>query len=131
MTSSNARPKWWQLYLSLPLIVVLFVLDHQLNISTHAHQALQIGILVVVYGLIYRWLKANSMALSRMDQEQYYGRVTFVQIQPPLLHEDQAERHPMLQLPNSEVKGILGNTLEMGTSDAFPINQGPQKVNKE
>ena len=32
------------------------------------HQAVQIGIILLVYGLIHLWLKANAAALSNMDQ---------------------------------------------------------------
>ncbi len=122
MNSSNARPKWWQLYLTFPLLIALFVFEHRLNITTHEHEAIQIGIILLVYGLIYWWIKANSRAISRMDQG-YYGRIRIVQIPPLQIYEPNDEKYPMLELPNSEVRGML--------SDTFEIDQVSQEVNKE
>ncbi len=122
MRSQNSHPKWWLLYLTFPLLIVLFVLEHQLKISTSEHGAIQIGIIVLVYGLIYWWLKANSRAISRMDQ-QSYGKPRVIQIALSQFVDVNNERHPMLQLPNSEVPGMLSDTIEM--------DQVSQEVNKE
>lgn len=131
MTTSTARPKWWQLYLMFPLLIVLFILDPQLKVSTRGHQVFQIGIILVVYGLIYWWIKANSVALSRMDQEQYCPRVLILQVPPPLLPEDKIEKRPMFQLPSLEVKGILDNTMEAKTFDAVSVDEVLQEMKKE
>src|SRR5689334_15265368 len=120
----HPRPKWWQMYLTLPLLVALFSMDHRLKISTREHEAVQIGIILLVYGLIYWWIKANSRAIAQMDQ-QYYGRIRVVQIPPYQLSKANDERHPLFQLPNSEVKGMLSNTFEMNTIDAefLPVDE--------
>src|SRR5512147_911761 len=131
MTRSTARPKWWQLYLIFPLLLVLFILEHQLKVSTRGHQVFQIGIILGVYGLIYWWIKANSVALSRMDREQYCPRVLILQVPPPLLPEDKIEKRPMFQLPGSEVKGILDNTMEAKIFDAVSVDEVSQEIEKE
>ena len=134
MSSFNSRPKWWQLYLTFPLLIALFVMDHRLKISTGGHEAVQIGIILLVYGLIYGWLKANSVALSRMDRRQYYGKVMVVQIPSYEMPDANHSHRPMLQLPNSEIKGMLSDTFEMdNTIDAklLPIDSMSQEVNKE
>ena len=127
MTSTNSHPKWWQLYLLFPIIIVLFVLEHRLNISTRGHEVAQIGILVLVYGLIYWWLKANSGALSREDQ-QVYGRVMVLQV------PEEEDRNPALfQFPDSEIKGVLSDTFGMNTSAAkfLPIENISEEFKKE
>lgn len=118
MNSSNARPKWWKLYLTFPLLITLFILDHRLTISTRAHQVIQIGILLLVYGLVYGWLNANSVSLSKMDRQKYYGRVMVIQMPPFQEPQEKNERYPILQSPVSEVKGLLSNTFEMNYIDA-------------
>ena len=118
MTSSDARPKWWQLYLTFPLLIALFVLDSRLKISTRGHQVVQIGILVIVYGLIHLWLKANSSALSRTDQRQYHGTVTVMRIPPRQLRHNGEGDNRVFRLPDSEIKGVLSNTFEMDYIDA-------------
>jgi hypothetical protein len=134
MFSSNARPKWWQLYLTFPLLVVLFMLDNRIKLSQRGHIVVQIGILLLVYGLVHLWLKANTTALSKMDQQQYHGRITMMQIPPVQLPVTSKDEGPMLQLPNSEIKGILGNTFEMDYIDAeiiFPADGVAQELKKE
>ena len=126
MSSQNARPKWWQIYLTLPLLVVLFLADSRLKTSTRGHQAVQIGIILLVYGLIHWWLGSNARALSKMDRRQDHGTFTVIQIPAP-------EKHPSLHLSDSELKGLLSDTFEMGTIDAeaLPVNEVPQELDKE
>ncbi len=132
MTSSNSRPKWWLLYLTFPLLIALFALDHRLKTSTSEHEAIQIGIIVLVYGLIYWWLKANSRAISRMDQQKQY-RVRVIQIPPLQLSEDDNARRSNFQVPHSEVKGLLSDTFEMDSlnSNALSIDDISQEADKE
>ena len=134
MRSQGAHPRWWQLYLTFPLLIALFALDHRLQISTRGHEVVQIGIILLVYSLIYWWLKANSVAVSRMDQKQYYGRIMVVQIPHDEMFDTDHGNRSMLQLPNSEVKGMLSDTFEMDhTIDAklLPIDDISQETNKE
>jgi hypothetical protein len=133
MSSQDVRPKWWQVYLTLPLLLALFALDSRLKLSVRGHQAVQIGIILLVYGLVHLWLKANSTALSKMNREQYYGRVTVIRIPPSQLPDADRDKHPILQLPDSEIKGVLSDTFEMDYIDAesFPVEEVPQELNKE
>jgi len=76
MPSRDRHPKWWQLYaLFLPLVLLL-VLEHLLPFSAGEHQAVQIGIILLAYGLIHLWLHANTVALAETDKEQTQPRVT-------------------------------------------------------
>jgi hypothetical protein len=133
MFSSTSRPKWWQLYLTFPLLMALFAVDSRLRISTRGHQAVQIGILLLVYGLVHLWMKANGSALSKLDRRQGYGRVNVIRIPPHRLPGSDRDTHSMLQLPDSEIKGVLSNTIEMDYIDAesFPIDEVRQEMNKE
>ena len=123
MSTNYIRPKWWQLYLTFPLLIALFMLDHRLELSQRGHIVVQIGILLLVYGLVHLWMNANSKALSGMDRRQYYGSVTVTRISPYQLTD--TNKRPMFQLPNSEVKGILSDTFEMDYIDAefVPVDE--------
>jgi len=129
MSSSNTRPKWWQLYLSFPLLIMLFVVENRLKISTREHQVVQFGIILFVYGLILLWLKANSAALSNMDRRQYHRMITV--ILPPSFELIDADT--MFELPASEIKGVLSDTFEMDYIDAesFPVDEVAQDLKKE
>ena len=134
MSSNYARPKWWQLYLTFPLLIALFAADNRFKLSVRGHQAVQIGIVLIVYGLIHLWQKANATALSEMDRRQYRGTVTVIRIPPYPLPDTNNDRRPMLQLPDSEIKGTLSDTFEMDYIDAefiSPIDKVPQGSKKE
>jgi hypothetical protein len=118
VSTRYALPKWWQLYFTFPLLIALFMFDHRLIISQRGHQAMQIGILLLVYGLVHLWLKANSKALSEMDRRQYYGTVTVIRVPPYQPPDTNSDKRPMFQLPNSEIKGTLSDTFEMDYIDA-------------
>ena len=120
MSSNYARPKWWQVYLTFPLLIALFAVDSRLKLSVRGHQVVQIGIVLLVYGLIRLWLKANARALSEMDQVQYGSSIRVIKIQPYQLvdMEDTYKSPSMLQLPGSEIKGTLSDTFEMDIIDA-------------
>ena len=133
MSFSNHRPKWWQVYLTLPLLIVLFMLDSRLKLSERGHQAVQIGIILLVYGLVHLWLKANARALSNMDQRQYHGTVTVTRIPSYQLPESNKDKRPIFQLTNLEIKGALSDTYEMDYIDAefFSVDEASQELNKE
>lgn len=130
---SNIRPKWWQLYLTFPLLIALFVLDHLLKISARGHQAVQIGILLFFYGLIHLWLKANASALSKMDRMQDHGTFTVIQIAPYQTSDMDKDIRPMFDVPDSEIKGLLNNTFEMDIIDleSYPIEDVSQELKKD
>jgi len=133
MSSSNKNPKWWQLYLIFPLLIAMFALDGRLKISTRGHQAVQIGIILFVYELIHLWLKANTRALSQMDQMQPHGTIRVMRVPSYQLTELDQDNHPLFQLPATEIKGMLSNTFEIDYIDAesFLVNEVPQELNKE
>jgi hypothetical protein len=56
-----------------------------------------------------------------------------VQIHPYELSDANHSHRPMLQLPNSEIKGMLSDTFEMDTIDAklLPIDTVSEELNKE
>ena len=131
MSPVSVRPKWWQLYLTFPLLVVLFILERRLNLSTGGHQVVQIGILLLVYGLVHLWLKANSRALSNMEQNQFRETVIISRIPPRQLPE--RNKRPMFQFPDVEIKGTLSDTFEMDIINAefIPVGESADELKKE
>jgi hypothetical protein len=135
MRAQDHYVKWWQLYLAFPLLIGLFMLDSRLKISVHWHQAVQIGIVLFVYGLIQLWLNANAKKLRAMDQSRYGDWVTVIKIQPHELTDAEAHdrRGQLRRLPDPEPKGMLGDTFEMDYIDAesFPIDEIAEGSKKE
>jgi hypothetical protein len=133
MSTNTARPKWWQVYLTFPLLIALFMLDSRLKLSERGHMAVQIGIILIVYGLIHLWLKANARALSNMDQRQFNRTVIVTRIPLHQLPEPKTENRPMFQFRNSEIKGTLSDTFEMDYIDAefLPMDEAAENLKKE
>jgi hypothetical protein len=79
------------------------------------------------------WLKANATALSRMDQRQYRGTIRVIRIPPFQLPSTGKDNHQMIQLPDSEIDGVLSDTFEMDYIDAesFLIDEVTQELKKE
>ena len=130
---NDIHPKWWQLYLTFPLLIVLFLVESRLKLSSRGHQVMQIGILLLVYGLVHLWLKANSSALLQMDRQQNRGRITVIEILPYRLSDRDNEKHVLVQLPDSEIKGVLDDTYQMDyvDSESFPVDKVSQELDKE
>jgi hypothetical protein len=131
MNTSTARPKWWQVYLTLPLLIVLFIFDSRIKISERGHQAVQIGIILLMYGLVHLWLKANETALS--DFRHYRGTVIISKPHVYKLANTHSENRPILQLQDTEIKGTLSDTFEMDyiNADFFSVDEVSQELKKE
>jgi hypothetical protein len=125
----DIRPKWWQLYLTLPLLVGLFLVDFRLGLSTRGHQIVQIGIVLFVYTLVHLWLKANGVPLSKMDAQRTRVIITIIQVP----HPNESKKQPLFQLPESGIKGVLSDTFEMDIAEAeiFSMNEVSQGYQKE
>ena len=117
MHSSNTKPKWWQLYLTFPLLIALFILDGRLRISTRGHQAVQIGIVLLVYGLIHLWLQANRYALLAEDRQKTITIYRVMEIRPADSMELGSGSRSILQMPESEIHGLLGNGTDLRGTD--------------
>ena len=120
MSHQDVRPKWWLLYLTGPLLIILFAVDSRLKLSARGHQVAQIGIVLFIYGLIYIWLKANRSAFLRMDRRRSTGSIRVIQIFPE-------------QSLDSEIKGQLSDAFEMNYVDAEfpPMEEVSQEIQKE
>lgn len=113
MSSQTTSPRWWQAYLSLPLMIALFALDSRLRISMRAHQAVQIVIVLLVYGFIRLWLKSNASALSKMDRKQFNRKITMVRTPITRLPAPRREKRSIVQLPDGEIEGLLSDAMDM------------------
>jgi hypothetical protein len=79
--ATDRQPVWWVLYTVVPLMGGLLVLEHRASLSPAGHRFAQIGIVLCIYGLVWLWLRANTLALLRVaygiDEKTYHER-TFV-----------------------------------------------------
>ncbi len=57
------KPAWWMLYALVPVMGGLLVLEFRAPVSPGWHKAVQVGIILFVYSLVWLWLWANDCAM--------------------------------------------------------------------
>lgn len=102
MHAKQARPRWWQLYLALPVFTGCAVIDTRLQLSAGGHQLLQVAALLTAVGWVRVWLRTNASALRSMDEDAY-SRSVIVRTYPA------ARQSPEL-LPNDPASSPLEPT---------------------
>ncbi len=120
--SRPPKPKWWQLYLTLPVLMGVFLLDTHLRLSTGGHEAVQMGSLFLEFILVQIWLRANSRALNYMDEEEFSRTIHVIEIPPFEPTQLGNERQPVPPTPQLEIKGVLGDTFQMNYLDVSSFN---------
>jgi hypothetical protein len=121
MKHTQQHPAWWQLYLTFPLLIGLFAVEHALNLSAFGHQVAQIVVILSVFGVVRAWVNANARALNNLDDMEDHGAIRVLRM--PIA------RPSALQLPNSSHTGRLDNTFDMDiiNAEAMPIEQAAQQ----
>ena len=66
----NRGPRWNRLDLIMLLAVGGLILEHSLHLSPIGHRGILSVIVVVVYGLMGLWVKANTATLDTLDAEK-------------------------------------------------------------
>jgi hypothetical protein len=68
MHSKEGRLAWWQLYLLGLVMIGLLVLEARVPLPELGHTAAAAGTLLLIYGLVGFWLRANKLALMRANE---------------------------------------------------------------
>jgi hypothetical protein len=149
MHTRRRRPQWWQLYVGLPLLCSLFVLEINLHLSQKDDTILQLAILGLIFVFIRIWLRTNRGALMELDedaperQEQWRVRAyQFPAAEPVTGARSRTVRRPLVHIPQGEIKGVLNTTFEMEaeepaglfqphTEDVLPLEHFHSPVPKE
>ena len=76
MFSKISRPRWWLLYLLLPVLVGLLVIEIKIPISEVGHRIVEVGIVVLIFGLIELWLRGNDANIRAGQWRAAQGRQT-------------------------------------------------------
>ena len=63
--TKRSGPTWWVLYALLPLLAGLLAVEHRAALPAGWHTCMQIGIVLCIYGLVWLWIKVNTIALLR------------------------------------------------------------------
>ncbi len=137
MSPKHHEPRWWQLYIMLPVIAGLFVFEIRLGLKGAVNIGAQLGILFLVYAFIQIWIRANRRALMGLDEAQGEWQFKVYEVTTADLVRvgeaaSRVERRPLLQLPDGELKGVLSTTFEMDEFEqesGFPV--GSQILQKE
>jgi hypothetical protein len=64
------EPAWWMLSALVPVMGGLLVLEVRAPLSPGWHKAVQVGIIVFVYSLVWLWLWANDVAMLQDNENR-------------------------------------------------------------
>jgi hypothetical protein len=70
MSENKRRPSWILLYFLVALLFSLFVIEVRLTMSGVAHRVVEIGIVLVIYYLVWLWVKANDAAMIQEELDR-------------------------------------------------------------
>ena len=65
------RLSWWLLYISLPVMIGLFLIEMNLSLSSTGHRLAELIIFLIVCCSFSVWVKANTGALIQDDLERW------------------------------------------------------------
>ena len=64
MNTQNRHPRWWQLSLLVPLMLELLFIEAKMSVPVWEHQMLELGVILLIFGVLAGWLGANRDALQ-------------------------------------------------------------------
>src|SRR3989304_1011174 len=70
MFNQERGPKWGILYLVLPLAAGLFWLQMQAPLPEAGHRVAEVCVILLTYGLVALWLRANRLAIFNEDHRK-------------------------------------------------------------
>lgn len=70
MTQKHRKPAWWQLIGLLPLMLLLLIGDIALDLPSWAHEALEIAIVLAIFGAMLIWVHINARLLNQNELEK-------------------------------------------------------------
>lgn len=122
MTSKKSKPRWWQLYVGLPLLSGLFVLEIRMALTGTVHIIAQLGILFLIYAYAHWWIQANRDALMSLDEENGDWQVRLYEFPAEgssgaVAARTRLTERPMSSLPDAALKGVLSNTFDLDQPD--------------
>jgi hypothetical protein len=93
MFNQKRGPKWGILYLVLPLAAGLFWLQMQATLPETGHQVAEVGVVLLTYGLVELWLRANRLAILNEDHRGHEKSGQHSRIRVILMEDIPAEEH--------------------------------------
>ena len=74
------KPAWWQLYALVAVLGGLFIVERRAALVPGWHMGVQAAIICVMYGLVWRWLKASASTMmaapTLYSRHDCYGGLT-------------------------------------------------------
>jgi len=97
MGKEGRRPSWWQLWLLLPAFGILAFLEARALLSPAGHRVVEVAIILVVYGLVSVWLRANQAGLLRESRDALaqtrVGTVIYLPSEPDIIAGSNGNGH--------------------------------------
>jgi hypothetical protein len=128
MSTKKQDPKWWQLYVMLPVLVSLFYPETRAALTETEHIIAEVGILCLIFGFVQMWMRANRSALTNINPAETGWGIRRYELPVEQLRDlGELEDPPTVprqrKMPVREIRGVLGDTFEwespVGDSSVF------------
>ncbi len=89
MQKNRNHSNWWGLILLCVLMLGLFWLEIKAPFSGAGHTYVEVGLIFLLFSLVWRWLNANEHALFMEEMDEYRKRTSRI---PSQATQDTTER---------------------------------------
>ncbi len=106
MGKERRRPSWWQLWLLFPVLGILAFLEAGALLSPAGHRVVEVAIILVVYGQVSVWLRANQAALLRESRDVLaqtrVETIVYLPSEPGVIAGSNGHHEPAWYVPTPE-----------------------------
>jgi hypothetical protein len=64
MDKKHSQPRWWILYLTIPLMLLLARWEVNAPFTPREHTVVKLLIVLVIFGFVWLWLDNNGQSLT-------------------------------------------------------------------
>lgn len=88
---NQSKPKWWQLFALLPMMIGLLVLEAQAALSPEMHRVAQFLIVIAFFSAVGLWVRVTEAATIAENA----SKIRLIEMLDP--HEDEETNAPALE----------------------------------
>jgi hypothetical protein len=86
MNAKKPRPNWGLLYFYLGLLFILLLVEVKVPLSETGHRFAQIGLVLMIFAIVWSWLNYNEAALIYEEREKLHQELRW-RLEPPRTQE--------------------------------------------
>jgi hypothetical protein len=123
----NRKPAWWQLFLLVPIMFVLLILEHYVPLPGVSAEIVDAGIVVLTFAAMLVWVHVNGGLLEQyeVDSDQASQDLKITVYEPASKAKgdgDGSGNSTPFALPHSEERARDGKVIQLKEKDKWFLN---------